>query len=185
MKTIMIFLLAFGLFSCGQDKKKEEVRLSDYNHSDAQKSAEEMEAGGKETTAAAVEESVAEANVVEVSLEGTDQMTFNKDEIKVPAGSIIKLTLTHVGKLPANVMGHNFVLLRNGTDIPAFGMKATEFADNNYIPKGTNAVIAHTKIVGGGESDTIEFKAPKPGTYTFICSFPGHYMVMKGVFIVE
>ena len=186
MKTLMILLLAFGLFSCGQDKKKEAVRLSEYNHSDAYKSADEMKTGGKETAAVA-EENVTEASadVVEVSLEATDQMTFNKDEIKVPAGSTVKLTLKHVRKLPANVMGHNFVLLRKGTDIPSFGMKATEFPDNNYIPKDSNAVIAHTKIVGGGESDTIEFKAPKPGTYTFICSFPGHYMMMKGVFIVE
>ena len=40
-------------------------------------------------------------------------------------------------------------------------------------------------MIGGGQSDTIEFDAPEPGTYDFICSFPGHYSVMKGKFIVE
>ena len=45
--------------------------------------------------------------------------------------------------------------------------------------------IAHTKMLGGGESDTIEFDAPAPGTYTFMCTFPGHYALMQGKFIVE
>lgn len=185
MKKAMIFLMAVSLFGCGQKQKEPEVRLAEYNHSDAYTSAEEMKVGGKEVSQ--IEESIGETEtaVLEVSLEATDKMTFNKDEIIVPAGSTVKLTLTHVGKLPANVMGHNFVLLKKGTDVATFGLKATEFPNNNYVPTDTKAVIAHTKIIGGGESDTIEFKAPKPGTYTFICSFPGHYMMMKGVLIVE
>ena len=184
MKKAMIFLLALGLFSCGEEPKKPAIRLADYNHTDAYKSAEEMKMGGKETAAAEAQTAV-ETNLVEISLEATDKMTFSKDEIKVPANSMIKLILKNVGKLPANVMGHNFVLLRKNTDVATFGLKATEFPDNDYIPKDTNKVIAHTKIIGGGESDTIEFKAPRPGTYTFICSFPGHYMMMKGILIVE
>ncbi|MGD1893724.1 MAG: plastocyanin/azurin family copper-binding protein [Cyclobacteriaceae bacterium] len=46
-------------------------------------------------------------------------------------------------------------------------------------------MIVHTKFIGGGESDTITFEAPSPGTYDYICSFPGHYALMQGKLIVE
>ena len=41
------------------------------------------------------------------------------------------------------------------------------------------------KLIGGGEETTVTFDAPAKGTYDFICSFPGHYALMKGKFIVE
>lgn len=113
-------------------------------------------------------------------------MQFDVKEIKVKAGQKVKLTLTHSGKLAKTAMGHNFVLLKTGTDIAAFASKAAAARETEYIPKSDEAsIIAHTKLVGGGESDTIEFTAPKKGTYTYICSFPGHYALMKGTFIVE
>jgi azurin len=45
--------------------------------------------------------------------------------------------------------------------------------------------LVYTRMLGGGESDTITFDAPEPGTYIFICSFPGHYQLMMGEFIVS
>ena len=53
-----------------------------------------------------------------------------------------------------------------------------------YIPEG-DEIIAYTKLLGGGDSDTITFEAPKKGIYTFICTFPGHWQLMKGKFIVK
>ena len=126
------------------------------------------------------------ANVVtEVVLESNDQMKFNLSEIKVEAGTTVKLTLKHVGKLPKQAMGHNFVLLKKGVEMKDFAMTAMKARDNDYIPESTDQIIAHTKIIGGGESVTIEFEAPEKGEYTFICSFPGHYALMNGKFIVE
>lgn len=127
-----------------------------------------------------------EKNVdTEIVIEGNDQMKFNLSEIKVKAGETVTLTLKHVGKLPKAAMGHNWVLLKPGTDINAFGAKASKFKDNGYIPENSDAIIAHTELVGGGEETTITFEAPEAGTYDFICSFPGHYALMKGKFIVE
>ena len=54
-----------------------------------------------------------------------------------------------------------------------------------HLTPGDPHVIANTKIVGGGQSDTITFstaKLSKGGDYTFMCTFPGHYVIMKGVF---
>ena len=121
-----------------------------------------------------------------IVIKGSDAMQFDLKEIKVKAGQKVKLTLTHSGKLAKAAMGHNWVLLKPGTDVAAFGSKAAAARETDYIPKSEEAnILAHTKLVGGGESDTIEFTAPKKGKYTFICSFPGHYALMKGDFIVE
>jgi azurin len=67
----------------------------------------------------------------------------------------------------------------------AFATSALQAKANEYIPEGTEDVIAHTALIGGGEETTIEFTAPAAGEYTFICSFPGHYALMNGKFIVE
>jgi azurin len=121
-----------------------------------------------------------------IVIKGSDAMQFDLKEIKVKAGQKVKLTLTHSGKLAKAAMGHNWVLLKPGTDVAAFGSKAAAARETEYIPASEKAsIIAHTKLVGGGESDTVEFTAPAKGTYTFICSFPGHYALMKGSFIVE
>lgn len=122
---------------------------------------------------------------VEITVESNDKMQFDTNEIKVKAGQTVVLTLKHVGKLPKAAMGHNWVLLSPGTDINKFGAAASKFADNSYIPEDSADVIVHTELVGGGQETTIEFTAPEAGTYDFICSFPGHYSLMKGKFIVE
>jgi azurin len=122
---------------------------------------------------------------VEITIEGNDQMKFNLSEIKVKEGDTVVLTLKHVGKLPKAAMGHNWVLLAKGVDMKAFATSALQAKANEYIPEGTEDVIAHTALIGGGEETTIEFTAPAAGEYTFICSFPGHYALMNGKFIVE
>ncbi len=114
-----------------------------------------------------------------------DDMKFDRAEIRVKEGTTVKLTLRHTGKAPKTAMGHNFVLLKSDVPVDAFIAKAIEAKDNDYIPAGSSDIIAYTKLLGGGESDHIEFKAPAKGTYPFICSFPAHAMMMNGKFIVE
>ncbi|MDA3613967.1 plastocyanin/azurin family copper-binding protein [Polluticaenibacter yanchengensis] len=125
-------------------------------------------------------------NLAVVVLNGDDNMTFDLKEIRVKEGQVVKLTLNHTGKAPLMAMGHNFVLLAQGTSFSEFSMAAMSAKDNDYIPKDMAAsVIAYTKTIGGGESDSIEFPAPPKGEYDFLCSFPGHSGMMKGKFIVE
>jgi azurin len=126
------------------------------------------------------------SETIKITLLGTDQMQFDKKELKVSKGSTIELTLRHSGKLPVNVMGHNFVLLKPGVDIAKFAMEAMQAKDTGYVlPKQAKDVIAKTGLVGGGASTTVTFKAPSPGTYDYICTFPGHYAMMKGKLVVE
>ena len=128
----------------------------------------------------------APAEVIELTLHGGDDMKYDLTTLKVNAGQTVKLTLTHSGKLPKASMGHNFVLLQDGVDDAAFATKALAAKDTDYIPAGSESeIIAHTDLVGGGESSTIEFTAPERGAYTYICTFPGHASMMKGKLIVQ
>ncbi len=122
-------------------------------------------------------------DTIEIVIESNDQMKFDVKEIKVKKGDTIKLTLKHVGQLPKAAMGHNWVLLNADTDMASFAQAAIQARDNDYIP--ADGFIIHTDLLGGGEETTIEFEAPEIGEYTFICSFPGHFALMNGKFIVE
>lgn len=129
--------------------------------------------------------SVAETKPNELFIESTDQMQYTVSELKATTGKIT-LTLKHNGKMEKAVMGHNLVILKPGTDVSDFSLKAVDAKATDYIPDSEKSkVIAHTKIIGGGESDTIEFSIEEKGTYDFICSFPGHSAIMKGKLIVE
>ena len=82
-------------------------------------------------------------------------------------------------------MGHNWVLVKTAdvTTVANAGMSAG--LANNYLPPNDGHIIASTKIIGGGQSANVTFstaKLTKGGDYTFMCTFPGHYVIMKGAF---
>jgi azurin len=121
-------------------------------------------------------------------VEGTDAMQFNVGSITIPASCTeFKITLKHTGQQPVTVMGHNLVIAAASdmqgieTDGIASG------AANDYVKPGDTRVIAHTKLVGGGQSDSVSFPVSKlqaVGPFEFFCSFPGHAAIMKGTISV-
>ena len=121
-----------------------------------------------------------ENDVNKIVITSDDYMKFNTSKITVKSGKLVKLTLKHIGRLDVQVMGHNFVLLKDKVDIVEFANKAAMASKNQYIPVDSNEVIVYTDMIGGGQETTIEFLPPKEGVYDFICSFPGHYARMKG-----
>lgn len=124
--------------------------------------------------------------VVEITIEGNDQMKYNMDRIDVKEGQTVRLTMKNVGELPKEAMGHNWILLASGTDKEKFAADAMTAKETDFIPAGyESAIIAHTKLLGPGESETIEFAAPAKGFYTYLCSFPGHFAFMKGTLYVQ
>lgn len=171
MKKPIVYLVMslFVLISCGKNKKEviQEKKI--------------VKTSVKEISAVIID-SDGVANVLMIT---NDIMKFNIKKITVKAGQKIKLTLTHTGKLDKKIMGHNVVFLKKGIKLSTFASEAAAARDNDYIPEGTTNIIANTKMIGGGESTTIEFTAPDAGTYDFICSFPAHYAMMKGKLIVE
>ena len=137
---------------------------------------------------AAMLASPALAATCDVEIEGNDAMKFNKTSIDVPQScKQFTVKLTHTGKLPRNSMGHNWVLSKAADvqGIAADGIPAG--LDKNYLKPGDPRVIAHTKVVGGGESDSVTFDTSKlkaGENYAFFCSFPGHAALMKGTVAV-
>ncbi len=127
------------------------------------------------------------ARVCAVNVDSTDQMTFTQKDIKVAGDCTqVKLTLRHTGKLAATAMGHNWVLTKTADYQPvAMAGMRMKLADA-YVPKGDARVLAHTAVIGGGQSTSVTFstaKLVKGGDYTFFCSFPGHFAMMKGKFV--
>tara|TARA_B100001057_G_scaffold188962_1_gene189782 strand:+ start:664 stop:1161 length:498 start_codon:yes stop_codon:yes gene_type:complete len=164
MKVKLILLLSLFIVSC--------------NSSSNTKEKFQYERVKEESTN--VQTSMISNNVI---LNSNDQMKFDKKIIRVNSNQKVTLTLNHTGRFPAISMGHNFVLIKKDVDVNEYGLRAAGARDSDYIPEGNNE-IAYTKMLGGGESDTITFDAPEPGKYVFICSFPGHYQLMMGEFIV-
>jgi len=120
------------------------------------------------------------SNVVELT--ANDQLKYDKSELHVKANEKVTLTLKNIGTMPKESMGHNFILLKDGVDLAAFAKEAISAPE--HIPASDPAIIAHTKLLGPGESDTIEFTVPA-GVYIYICSFPGHYLTMTGTLTAE
>jgi azurin len=120
----------------------------------------------------------------EAVVESNDAMQYNVKEIVVDKScENFTITLKHVGKLPKASMGHNLVITETANVRDVSAAAVTAGAAKDYIPEGDARIIAHTKLIGGGESDSVTFPVSKltaGGDYTFFCSFPGHSAVMKG-----
>jgi len=122
-----------------------------------------------------------------VELTANDTMKFNLVTIEAKAGEEIKVVLTNNGTQPKEVMGHNWVLLKAGSDGAAFATAAMTAKDTDYVPATLkDQVIAHIGTLGPRKSGEVTFTAPAPGEYPFLCSFPAHYQIgMKGTLIVK
>ena len=118
------------------------------------------------------------------TVESNDAMQFTTKSLSVPAScKQFVITLKHVGKLPATVMGHNLVLGKTAdiAGIASDGMKAG--VANEYVKPGDARVIASSKVIGGGGSTTVTIPVGKlraGESYTYACTFPGHSSIMRG-----
>lgn len=105
-------------------------------------------------------------------------LKFDQSSVTVKAGSKVKLTFKNTDD-----MMHNLVIVMPGTATSVgeqalnLGVQASKL---NYVPDSKN-VLFHTKVLSANTSETIYFTAPlKPGKYTYVCTYPGHYLIMQG-----
>ena len=119
-----------------------------------------------------------------VTVDSTDQMSFDTKEISIDKScKTFTVELKHSGNLPKNVMGHNWVLSKEADMQPIATDGLSAGIDKNYLKEGDARIIAHTKIIGSKETDSVTFDVSKLDAaekYGFFCSFPGHISMMKG-----
>lgn len=120
-------------------------------------------------------------------IEAGDGLTYStlSMEADVSCGTVA-VTIRHTGQMPKIAMGHNWVLTRLDDYLSVAPAGMASGPEGDYVPAGDARVIANTRLVGGGETDTVEFSLEglAPGEYVYFCSFPGHWTVMKGTFTI-
>jgi azurin len=121
----------------------------------------------------------------EIRLEAGKNLTFATPTIRVKAGEAVRLTFVNPDVVP-----HNWVLVKPGALRTVGEMANRLIADpdaaaRNYVPK-SDEVLVYTDVVPPEGTAAIDFRAPRaPGRYPFLCTFPGHWMVMNGELLVE
>lgn len=129
-----------------------------------------------------------DAKVKVIEMKGTNSLEFTVEQIEARPGQKITVKLTTVSDFPKAAMAHNFVLLTADADASAVATASARASENEYIaPEKEDQILAYTGMAGGGETVEVTFTAPEePGTYEYICTFPGHFSGgMKGVLTVN
>jgi azurin len=127
--------------------------------------------------------------VKEIIITGNDAMQFDVKSFEAKGEESLRLTFKNIGSMPKIAMGHNLVILKKDISAITFGQKvlASGGSATNPLPKSLlGDVIASTKLLGPGESEVVIFKAPnETGEYEYVCTFPGHFAMMRGKMIVR
>src|SRR5690606_30509615 len=109
---------------------------------------------------------------------------YSHSELRVDSRcEAFTLTLKHVGKEPAHALGHNWVLAKTEDFDGAVTDGQRAGLENHYIKPGDERVLVATAVIGGGEETSVSFDPAilEPGgDYTFFCSFPAHFVLMRG-----
>jgi azurin len=82
-------------------------------------------------------------------------------------------------------MGHDWVLVATPDLNAVANAGISAGIANNYIAPNDKRVLAHTNVIGGGETTSVTFPASvlkAGGSYSYLCTFPGHSALMKGTF---
>jgi plastocyanin len=114
-----------------------------------------------------------------------ERLLYDLREFKVAPGAPVKLVFENPDVTP-----HNLLIVQPGA-ADEVGMAGNEMAKTpdgfakGFIPDSPK-ILHKTKMLNQGDSEVLRFTAPTAkGKYPYICTFPGHWLVMKGEMIVE
>ncbi len=193
--TLLTAACALALSACGDKTPPPAAPAATPPATSAETMPANPPPAAAETTAAPAATAPAKGSKMAVvtdcatEFEANDAMQYSVNSITIPSSCTdFTITLKHVGKMPVTAMGHNVVITKfaDMQNVAGDGMKAG--LAENYVKPGDDRVIAHSKMIGGGESTSFSFpvsKLPADGRYEFFCSFPGHAALMKGSIAVE
>lgn len=169
VSVVFSCLLVFTMIGCGGGGGDSET-------------AEEVPATSTPPASAVAEatpEAAAEVLVITIRPVG-EEMKYETTEFTVKSGQKVKVVMENTATTPA--MQHNIVITKIGTDTNEVGMAAVAAGEAaGYIPVDSDAILYYTAIAKPGEKTEVEFTAPPPGDYPYVCTFPGHFALMTGV----
>jgi uncharacterized cupredoxin-like copper-binding protein len=117
----------------------------------------------------------ADTTLVEVYA-SSEGLAFEPTEIRVKAGSIVKMRLVNQSSLP-----HNIVILLNEKDLDVIGAASFEAAATGFVPMEHKSKMAgYSPLANSGKTVEFIFKVPPAGNYLFACFVDGHFNVMNG-----
>ena len=183
LKLTMAMALGLGLSACGGEQTSAPSNTSDTPVAEAVPASTAASA-----PAASAPSTTADMGACSTDLSGNDAMQFSTKEIAIPAScQQFTIRFKHAGSMPKASMGHNVVVAKTSdlNGVIKDGMKAGPAAD--YVKAGDERVLAKTKLLGGGESDslTLDVAAIKAAPYSFVCTFPGHTGSMRGTIVIK
>ena len=183
LKLTMAMALGLGLSACGGEQTSAPSNTSDTPVAEAVPASTAASA-----PAASAPSTTADMGACSTDLSGNDAMQFSTKEIAIPAScQQFTIRFKHAGSMPKASMGHNVVVAKTSdlNGVIKDGMKAGPAAD--YVKAGDERVLAKTKLLGGGESDslTLDVAAIKAAPYSFVCTFPGHTGSMRGSIVIK
>lgn len=185
--AVLLWVLAFIFDGLGslRPKAKAEAAAAPAAAAPAAPGAAPAPAAG---TAAAPAPAAAAADlpVLEITIkpDAANPLAYDTKTISAKAGQKIKLTFTNTH--PTLPQPHNIVIGKLGTKDKMMGiaMGAMTLVDKGYIPDSPD-ILAHTKLLQPGSSETIEFSVPAAGEYPYFCTFPGHVAIMNGILTAQ
>ena len=178
--AFMVGLALLGLFTAvnGDQRSYALARAIPYvEHAESEKAEETTTPATGGTTETAVPAGPLALTVGAVG----DSLTFDIDNFSADSGAEVTITFNN----PSTVNTHNLVIVEAGTKDAVATDGTAAGPTNNWVPPGDSRVIANTVLIGPGDSGELTFTAPAPGTYQFVCTFPGHNFTMFGDFVVN
>lgn len=170
---------ALALAACGDDKPAESAQPN----TEASANTATATASNQPVVAASGNTATASSECV-VVVNSDDKMMFDMKEINVKSScKEFTITLKHTGTMPKAGMGHNVVITKASDKNDVISDGSAAGSDKDYLKPDDTRIVAATKLIGGGETDTITFpvnKLAKDENYVFFCSFPGHAAMMTG-----
>lgn len=106
-------------------------------------------------------------------------LRYTVARIEAPAGARVRLVMDN-GATTSLAMIHNVVVVADSEAVERVGLAAAGVRDN--IPDD-DAILAYTPLARPGERTAVVFTMPPPGSYPFICTYPGHYRLMQGTLV--
>ena len=122
----------------------------------------------------------ANTHVIDIQSTGI-ALTYDVTEIRMKTGERIVIRYDN-----ASDMAHNIVVVKSEADINPVGLAGIMAQSTEFIPESeSDRILAYSSLANPGDTVYVDFTAPGPGVYPFICTFSGHFTIMQGRIIVE